>query len=125
LQNSGISSLETQSASHSPDGHTRKRFALRGRSAKFDSRVDAVRRDLADVRLAERVFAPHYAAPLPRTLSRDVALRAAAPADAEVLTQLNAGDAFEVLELAGTHAWGVAPAAGLVGYIDAQALGEQ
>lgn len=87
--------------------------------------MDAVRRDLADVRLAERVFAPHYAAPLPRTLARAVPLRAAAPANSEILTQLNSGEVFEVLELAGTHAWGVAPSAGLVGYIDAEALSEQ
>ena len=77
------------------------------------------------MRLAERVFAPHYAAPLPRTLTRDATLRAASPTDAEVIAQLNAGDMFEVLELAGTHAWGVAPSAGMVGYIDAEALSEQ
>ena len=46
---------------------------LKGRAPMqaIDPRVDAVRRDLADVRLAERVFAPHYAAPLPRTLGRE------------------------------------------------------
>lgn len=81
-----------------------------------------MRRDLADVRLAERVFAPHYAAPLPRILARAVTLRSAAPLAAEPLAQLSAGDAFEVLELAGSHAWGVAPGARLVGYIDADAL---
>jgi hypothetical protein len=84
--------------------------------------VDAVRRDLADVRLADRVFAPHYAAPMPRTLSIPANLRESAAADSEVLASLAAGDTFEVLELAGTHAWGVAPGAGLVGYIPASAL---
>jgi hypothetical protein len=77
---------------------------------------------LADVRLADRVFAPHYAAPMPREIALAVALRAAPAADSEVLAELNAGDSFEVLELAGINAWGVAPAAGLVGYILASAL---
>lgn len=89
----------------------------------IDPLVDAVRPDLADVRLAERVFAPHYAAPMLRELIRPAALRAASPADSAVLAPLSVGDGFEVLELAGTHAWGVAPALGLVGYIDASAIG--
>jgi hypothetical protein len=83
-----------------------------------------VRRDLADVRLADRVFAPHYAAPMPRTLSVPADLRLSAAADSEVLAKLAAGDVFEVLELAGSHAWGVAPAAGLVGYIPASSLAD-
>jgi hypothetical protein len=85
--------------------------------------VDAVRRDLADVRLADRVFAPHYAAPMARTLSLDTPLRAASARDSEMLASLSTGDIFEVLELAGGNAWGVARGPGLVGYIDAAALG--
>ena len=83
-----------------------------------------MRSDLADVRLADRVFAPHYAAPMPRKLAIAVELRADAAADSEVLAGLDAGDVFEVLELAGNHAWGVAPGAGLVGYIPASALAD-
>ena len=86
--------------------------------------MDAVRGDLADVRLADRVFAPHYAAPMPRTLSKGAALRASRATDAEVLAQLQPGDAFEVLELAGDNAWGTAPGVGLVGYVDAESLTE-
>lgn len=81
-----------------------------------------MRPDLADVRLADRVFAPHYAAPMPRTLGTAIMLRTAPAADSETLTELSAGEVFEVLELAGNNAWGVAPAKGLVGYIDAAAL---
>lgn len=77
------------------------------------------------MRLAGRVFAPHYAAPLPRRLVAATDLRAAPAVDSEVLARLKAGDVFEVLELAGNRAWGVAPGAHLVGYIDAEALGEQ
>jgi len=90
----------------------------------IDPRVDAVRGDLADVRLADRVFAPHYAAPLPRPLVTAAALRATKKSDSEILAQLDSGSIFEVLELSGGNAWGVAPAVGLVGYIDASALGE-
>jgi hypothetical protein len=124
LQNSGISSLAITSASPSPAGPTRKRFALKGRSAQFDARTDAVRRDLADVRLADRVFAPHYAAPMLRVVREAADLRAGSPADAEVLAQLAPGDSFEVLELAGDYAWGVAPGVKLVGYVPAVALDE-
>lgn len=112
------------SPSQSPAGLSRRRFALSGRSVTVDPRIDAVRRDLADVRLADRVFAPHYAAPMPRALIAPVALREAPAADSDVMAQLSAGDTFEVLELAGGNAWGVAPSAGLVGYICASALAE-
>lgn len=83
-----------------------------------------MRGDLADVRLADRVFAPHYAAPMPRLLASDAALRAAKAKDSEIVAQLHAGDVFEILELSGGNAWGVAPGAGLVGYVDAAAIGD-
>jgi hypothetical protein len=124
LQNSGISSRATASANPLPAAPARRRFSLKGVSAQIDPRIDAVRGDLADVRLADRVFAPHYAAPLARTLMRDTALRAARACDSAVLAQLSSGGIFEMLELSAGTAWGVAPAAGLVGYIDAAALGE-
>lgn len=109
-------------ASPSPGGHTRKRFALKGRSLQVDPKVNAIRRDLADVRLAEQVFAPHYAAPLLRQLARATELRETASLESDVLAQLAPDEPFEVLELAGLHAWGVSPSAGLVGYIPADAL---
>ena len=83
-----------------------------------------MRGDLADVRLADRVFAPHYAAPMPRLLTSNTALRAARVRDSEVIAELHSGDVFEVLELSGGTAWGVAPKAGLVGYVDAAAIGD-
>lgn len=108
--------------SQSPAGPTRKRFSLKGRSIAIDPRVDAVRRDLADIRLADRVFAPHYAAPMPRSLATATPLRAGREPDSETLAQLARGDVFEVLELSGDHAWGIAPGRKLVGYIPASAL---
>ena len=103
---------------------TRDRFSLTGRSARLDPLTHAVRRDLADVRLADRVFAPHYAAPLARTLRRAAELRVERETDSTALASLAAGDTFEVLELSGDLAWGRAPGPGLVGYVPEDALGE-
>ncbi|WP_245653415.1 SH3 domain-containing protein [Sphingomonas pituitosa] len=86
--------------------------------------MDAVRPDIADIRLAGRVFAPHYAAPMPRVIHFETALRVSAKGDEPALATLQKGDVFEVLEVAGSNAWGVAPGPGLVGYVDASALGE-
>jgi len=89
---------------------------------RIDPRTDAARRDLADVRLADRVFAPHYAAPVIYVVTNAVSLRAGKDADAEVLAQLGEGEVFEVLELSAGNAWGSAPGSGLVGYVDAAQL---
>lgn len=88
----------------------------------MDPRTDAVRRDLADIRLAHRFFAPHYAAPTLHKVEAPATLRTARDIESEVLTTLAAGDSFEMLELSAGLAWGRAPAAGLVGYIDASKL---
>ncbi len=100
----------------------RKAFALTGRSVVFDATTHAVRSDLADVRLADLVFAPHYAAPMPRRIAVAAELRTERDAGSPVLATLAAGDVFEVLDLIGEAAWGVAPAVALVGYIPAAHL---
>ena len=79
-----------------------------------------MRGDLADVRLADRVFAPHYAQPMTCIVSHPTALRL--KAEGQTIAMLNVGDRFELLELVGTRAWGIAPAAGRVGYCDRGAL---
>ena len=88
----------------------------------FDPSTHAVRSDLADVRLADQVFAPHYAAPMPRRIASSTDLRAARDPASPILATLAAGDLFEVLDLIGEAAWGVAPALTLVGYIPAASL---
>ena len=88
----------------------------------LDPRTHAVRGDLADVRLAEQVFAPHYAAPLLCVAVRAATVQATRDATSEVIAAIASGDRFEVLELAGDNAWGLAPAQGLVGYVDRTAL---
>lgn len=97
-------------------------FALKGKSVRLDPRTNAVRPDLADIRLAEYVFAPHYAAAAPMKAARAVALREAPEPDSKTMLQLNPGDIFEVLDITGGKAWGVAVPSGLVGYVAADAL---
>lgn len=74
------------------------------------------------MRLADRVFAPHYAAPLPHVVTVATPLRATRDADEAPLATLEPGTRFEVLELSAGLAWGSAPQPGLVGYVDAASL---
>lgn len=82
-----------------------------------------MRRDLADVRLAQRVFAPHYAAPMPRSISAPATLRSVNSAESEALAELAPGAVFEVLDMTGGWAWGVAAESRLVGYVAIDAIG--
>ncbi|WP_246848268.1 SH3 domain-containing protein [Sphingomonas beigongshangi] len=122
MKSSGISSATpdrqpTAAAPSSQPDSARKAFALTGRSVVLDPRTHAVRGDLADVRLADQVFAPHYAAALPTVVTSQATLYGDRTRS-EPIGEMKAGEAFEVLELAGDHAWGRAPATGLVGYVD-------
>ena len=87
MKNSGSSSAITtpRPAPRQPDGviqprdsadSRRQSFALTGRSVDLDLGTNAVRRDIADIRLAEHVFAPHYAVPMIRLVARTATLRA-------------------------------------------------
>jgi hypothetical protein len=100
----------------------RRSFALTGPSRPVDRRVEAVRDDLADARLADRVFAPHYAEPVRRCLSTAAALLDRRGPGAETLAMLAPGNAFDLLDVTGGCAWGIAVAEGLVGYIPVAAL---
>ncbi|WP_347275089.1 SH3 domain-containing protein [Sphingomonas sp. HITSZ_GF] len=59
---------------------------------------------------------------MPRAIKTQVPLHASPQPDSDVLIELKQGEIFEVLELAGDHAWGVAPAHQLVGYLPASVL---
>lgn len=87
----------------------------------LDPATHAVRGDLADVRLAEFVFAPHYAAPMACVAVQAADLKAERTGG-EVILKLAVGDRFDVLELAGDNAWGISPDSGLVGYVARSAL---
>lgn len=64
-----------------------------------------VRDDLADVALAERVFAPHYARGLPRIASRAAELRVKPKSDSAVAGNVAAGDHVELFDVSGGWAW--------------------
>ena len=91
----------------------------------LDPRVHAVRPDIADVRLADRVFAPHYAAPLRRVVSAETVLREGRDPASAVIATLPRGAAFDLLDLTGGVAWGIAVEPGKVGYLDAAAVQPQ
>lgn len=93
-------------------------FALAGPSEKIDAAHLPVRGDLAHIRLAGKVFVPHYAVPMPRLIGPQRAdLRKIGRADSEVMTTLDAGTLFNVLDMAGAYAWGQVGDDGLVGYV--------
>jgi cell wall-associated NlpC family hydrolase len=108
--------VATASATSTDSTPTRSRFALRTRSVILDHRIEAVRRDLADIRMADRVFAPHYAVPVRRCVGAVVPLTVTAGGDA--LSQLLPGEPFDVLEFTSTHGWGRSPIDGAVGFVE-------
>ena len=97
-------------------------FVLSSPSEKLDAAHWPVRGDLAHVRLAGKVFVPHYAVPMAHELERDAELKLAAKAEAETMEAFTAGTRFDVLDMAGGWAWGQICNDGLVGYFPLDAL---
>lgn len=82
-----------------------------------------VRGDLAHVGLAGRYFVPHYAVPMPHVVVQaGGTLRNAGRPDGEDLRRLDAGEVFDVLDMAGGWAWGQAQSDLLVGYVELDRL---
>lgn len=81
-----------------------------------------MRPDLADIRLADQVFAPHYAASVERSVASSTVLRSGRDPASEALATLAAGERFELLDLIGDSAWGRAANRDLVGYVPLAAL---
>ena len=97
-------------------------FALTGVSKLPDPATNAYRKDLADVALAGRVIASHYAEPLVRHLIAAAPLLAGPAMDAKPITELCAGDEIRMLDNSRGWAWGYGPD-GRVGYVPAEAVG--
>lgn len=99
---------------------TAEHFRLAGPSLPLDPRLHAFRRDLADIRLAGQVIAPHYASPVVRAGgAQHIPIRTDASQDAAILSELLPGESFAVLEYAGGWAWGYCVTNPLVGYVEA------
>ena len=101
----------------------RSRFGLSGVSQTFDPRTVAIRPDLADIAVAGQYFAPHYAAPMMRSVRLASPLRATGAGDGEALGDLLPGEGFALLDVTGGVAWGYRLSDHLVGYCPAAALG--
>lgn len=90
----------------------------------LDPRIHAYRKDIADIALAGRLIAPHYARPAVRRIESGATLFVEASEAAESVAQLDAGEDFAVLDITGQWAWGYRRKDHKVGYIPAAALGE-
>lgn len=106
----------------SPSGAPRKVIHLTGPSVLVDSTKFAVRRDLAELSLADTVFAQHYAVPLSMAANREVPIHAAPRADSDVIATLAIDQNFNVLDIGKEWAWGRGDRDGTVGYVSANAL---
>ncbi len=95
-----------------------EQLMLSGPAEKLDAAHWPVRGDLAHIRLAGRCFVPHYAVPMPhQVIAAGAALRTAGLTDGAVIDQLPGGTVFNVLDMAGSWAWGQVGEDGLVGYV--------
>ena len=97
-------------------------YPLAGISSLPDPEFHAYRQDLADVALAGRVIASHYAEPLLRHLAAPAPFRRAASDDAEMIIEMEAGDELWMLDVTGGWAWGYGGPERRVGYVRAVAL---
>lgn len=105
-----------------PLGHNR--FGLTGVSKSFDTRLIAIRADLADIAVAGEHFAPHYAAPMMGSgVAPYAAMRDAPDLSAPMVSELLYGEAFALLDVTGGWAWGYSHTDHRVGYVAVDALG--
>ncbi|HEY0269976.1 MAG TPA: C40 family peptidase [Sphingomonas sp.] len=83
-----------------------------------------MRRDLADIALADRVFAPHYALPVDYgCVAIAVPIRTAPSTDAGAVSELLRGETFAAVDWSGQWAWGYSRHDNYVGYVPIDALG--
>jgi hypothetical protein len=92
-------------------------LSLNGPSIAADPGRLPLRGDLAHIKLAGRCFVPHYAAPMLHRAKAGAVLLVQARDDAEMITALPEGSLFEVLDIAGSWAWGQIENDGFVGYV--------
>lgn len=87
--------------------------------------MNAYRKDVADIKLAGTLFAPHYAAPSRRRLTASFApLHAAPSSDSIAVSQLLRGEEFDVFDIVSGWAWGRCAHDDYVGYLPADLLAQ-
>jgi hypothetical protein len=99
-----------------------KPFALAGPSNLPNPDFHAYRKDLADIALAGRVIASHYAEPVERTVACLAPLRSGPSDDCGIARELGAGERFLMLDDTLGWAWGYAGGEHRVGYVRSEAL---
>ncbi|MFC0588423.1 SH3 domain-containing protein [Novosphingobium aquiterrae] len=100
-----------------------EQLRLSGPSEKLDAPHWPVRGDLAHIRLAGRVFVPHYAVPMERQIvPAGAKLFALNSKESEVRATLGGNSLFNVLDVTGGWAWGQVGEDGFVGYVPVEAL---
>jgi NlpC/P60 family/Bacterial dipeptidyl-peptidase Sh3 domain len=109
-----------------PTTKTRATFTLEGHSFVGDKRTTPIRGDLADIKLAGLLFAPHYSVPLIRScIVPSAAMHEQADGDSTGISELIYGEDFAVLDVSGQWAWGYTVHDDYLGYVDLAALGER
>jgi hypothetical protein len=104
----------------------RAKFSLHGPEEDFDPRTTAHRGDLADIALAGKLFAPHYAEAMPmRCAAPKAMIRKNGSKDHEAVSELLHGEDFHLLDVVGDWAWGFCDHDGYVGYLPVHALQHQ
>jgi hypothetical protein len=116
--------LTGQSSDKPPPTPTAEQFSLSGHSNLPDPNYNAYRKDLADVCLAGRVIASHYAEPLDCQIASATALRSAPSGDADEIREMMAGEPFAKLDDSLGWAWGYAGKERRVGYVQHDALAD-
>lgn len=97
-------------------------FSLSGPSLELDPLRTPLRGDLADIALAGKVFAPHYAVPMPMRAVIASPLLTDMDATSAVIAQMAEGAAFAALDIVGGYIWGYISETGLVGFVAKDAM---
>ena len=100
-------------------------YTLSGHSLVGDKRTTPIRGDLADISLAGKLFAPHYAVPMLRTgIAPVTEIHAEPHATSMPVSALMHGEEFAVLDVAGEWAWGYCLHDNYLGYVRFAELGD-
>lgn len=117
MANSDDLSAETTAAAP-----PRKQFRLTGPSIPLEPGRYAVRRDLAEIAVADRIFAQHFVEPMAVTLKSSTDVLTRPGLGNEVIATLAADEVFLVVDLGHQWAWGRGERLGTVGYVAASVL---
>jgi hypothetical protein len=74
---------------------------------------------VAEIGVADRIFAQHYVAPLALTLKSPAKVYAWPSTQSEIVASLASGEIFHLVDLGHDWAWGRGDALGSVGYLPA------